>query len=377
MAHTNNELNTFEDEYVKPGMLSSPQIAYYVDKYKIIKEYDEKYLGPASYHMRLGGDVLTWNDGKKIEFVLGDEEDRNKNIFRSVDLQPNSLTFLTTIEKFQLPKDIIARFNLKSKWVHQGLLLGTGPIVDPQLHAHLLIPVHNFSSDLVTMKYGEEFISVEFTKTLNPDSELRLKDDGLTKYRENKKWNFNFQKYRENIANKRVESSVQSQFQKNNEQIELSTKTISEVKKENEIAIDRIKRENDETLEKFKRFNTISLFSAAIGVIVLVVTTWSLIDSAYDKAEQAYNLVKQYESKSFDYRAFALNSTYEDLQEQFSELKRYTQHKESESYQKSEKAAADFYILQEELRMISMKIKELESRMDQKKVGKDNKDESN
>ena len=86
--------------------------------------------------MRIGGKVLTWNKGEKVEYRLGDQDDLNKKLRSKVVLKPNSLTFVTTIEKFNLPKDIIARFNLKSKWVHQGLLLGTGPIVDPELNAN-------------------------------------------------------------------------------------------------------------------------------------------------------------------------------------------------------------------------------------------------
>lgn len=143
-------INTHDDNNIPIGMLSSPHIQYCVTKYGIIETYDENCLGPAAYNMRIGGKVLTWDKGKKIAFILGKTEDRNQNILTELELKPNSLTFVTTIEKFNLPKDIIARFNLKSKWVHQGLLLGTGPIVDPELRANLLIPLHNFSSQPIT-----------------------------------------------------------------------------------------------------------------------------------------------------------------------------------------------------------------------------------
>lgn len=135
MASNNqsNAQNTYCDANIHSGMLSSPLIAYCVDKFGIIKHYEEKCLGPTTYHMRIGHEVLTWDNGKKVEYTLGAEEDKNKNIITSVEFKPNSLTFVTTIEEFNLTKDIIARYNLKSKWVHQGLLLGTGPIVDPEL----------------------------------------------------------------------------------------------------------------------------------------------------------------------------------------------------------------------------------------------------
>lgn len=354
----NKEENTHEDTLVPPGMLSSPQIAYYVDKYEIITEYDKSCLEPASYNMRIGGEVLTWYEGDKVDFILGPNEDKNQNIRKSVDLQPNSLTFLTTIEKFQLPKDIIARFNLKSKWVHQGLLLGTGPIVDPQLHAHLLIPVHNFSSQIVTMNYGEEFISVEFTKTLDPGSQLLLKNKELSKYVENEHWDFNFQKYRERIANKKVESSVLNQFQKSNKQIELTRATIADAKKD-----------IDKTIESVWKFNIISFVGVGVALFALALTSWQLIESTHEKADAAYNLVKEYKGSSVDFRAFALKSNYDDLQQEFQELKKYVKGLNTESYLTSDKSAADLKAMQnrfeEKMQSMALRIEELEKKLNQ------------
>ena len=155
-------VNTYGDENIPSGMLSSPHIAYCAQKYRIIENYDESCLGPATYHMRLGGKVLTWEFGERVEYFLGENDNKKKNIRKKVILKPNSLTFITTIESFNLPKDIIARFNLKSKWVHQGILLGTGPIVDPELVANLLIPLHNFSNRDVEIEFNKKIISVEF-----------------------------------------------------------------------------------------------------------------------------------------------------------------------------------------------------------------------
>ena len=69
--NSNQNINTYEDGPIESGMLSSSHIEYYIEKYKIIENYEKSCLGPASYHMRIGGDVLTWDKGKKIEFLLG------------------------------------------------------------------------------------------------------------------------------------------------------------------------------------------------------------------------------------------------------------------------------------------------------------------
>ena len=46
----------------------------------------------------------------------------------------------------------------------QGLLLGTGPLVDPGYEGHLLVPLHNLTTNKYVMREGETFAWVEFTK---------------------------------------------------------------------------------------------------------------------------------------------------------------------------------------------------------------------
>ena len=43
----------------------------------------------------------------------------------------NSITFVQIESKIRLPNYIALRFNLRIQHVHRGLLLGTGPLVDP------------------------------------------------------------------------------------------------------------------------------------------------------------------------------------------------------------------------------------------------------
>lgn len=326
----NHDLNTHNDKKVPPGMLSSPHIRYYIEKYELFDGYEESCLEPASYNMRIGGPVLTWYGDTTIEFTLGDDEDENRHMHKSVTFRPNSLTFVTTIERFQLPKDIIARFNLKSKWVHQGLLLGTGPIVDPQLHAHLLIPVHNFSSQALTLKFKEEFISVEFTKTLNPDGDVPLDNKNENRYVNNEHWLGDFYKYRERITNKVIESSVQSQFIESNKQIELSRNTIEHATKRTEDIIrsvqkdaketnEALKKESQETLDQFRRWGLLGMLGVILAFLTLFATTCALIYTNYEKADTAYNITKQYIGDSLDFKK--LKSDYEKIQKEVMALK--------------------------------------------------------
>ena len=168
---------SFTGKSIPPGMLSSPQIRRYIKNNYLVLipegqdsidkgACNENLLKPATYDMRLGTPAFRYENGKTIEFSLGAKEDSIEKVSKKLTLHPNSLTFVTTHESFRLPSDVIARFNLKSRWVRQGLLLGTGPIVDPQFSGTLSIPIHNFSSQFIEIAYLEPLIAVEFTKTL-------------------------------------------------------------------------------------------------------------------------------------------------------------------------------------------------------------------
>lgn len=189
-------------EFIRPGMLSSPQIKLYIKHGKLIKippgTEDKICFKSATYDMRLGDSASRFEHGNKKIIKLGKTDVLFPRIHSELLLPPNSLTFVTTHEEFDLPKDVVARFNLKGKFIHKGLLLGTGPIVDPEFQGKLLIPIHNFSSEPVSIEYLEPFIAVEFTKTLPPLPE--------SDYVENINGNGDFNNYLKKLGT--VESSV-------------------------------------------------------------------------------------------------------------------------------------------------------------------------
>lgn len=79
-------------------------------------------------------------------------------------LRPNSITYLEIEEEFRVPDYLIIRYNLQVNHVYKGLLLGTGPIVDPGFVGRLYIPLHNLTSNEYQIKKGAALITLEFTK---------------------------------------------------------------------------------------------------------------------------------------------------------------------------------------------------------------------
>ena len=152
------DLDPFPD--IPPALLSSEHIKAYVRQTGMVHPFvdDSNRLKSASYEVNAGGRFIYWDeDGKKVEKPIAKDA--------TFTLPPNSISFVQIESEFRLPQYIAVRFNLRITHVHRGLLLGTGPLVDPGFHGNLLIPLHNLTSDEYTIRGDEGLIWIEFTKT--------------------------------------------------------------------------------------------------------------------------------------------------------------------------------------------------------------------
>lgn len=77
----------------------------------------------------------------------------------------NSIIFVECDLDFRLPDFIALRFNLQIQHVHRGLLLGTGPLIDPGFWGKLCIPLHNLTDEDYKIPKDVGLIWIEFTKT--------------------------------------------------------------------------------------------------------------------------------------------------------------------------------------------------------------------
>ena len=149
---------------VAPSLLNSADIVRYANRGCLVHPFDPgsdlERLNPATYTIRLLGSLHSWEqrDGNRHPCIRpiakGD----------SVKIPANSITYLETKEEFRLPQYIAARFNLHIRYVHMGILLGTGPLVDPGFVGPLLIPLHNLTDNDYDVEGGDNLLWVEFTK---------------------------------------------------------------------------------------------------------------------------------------------------------------------------------------------------------------------
>lgn len=117
-------------------------------------------LKPASYETGPGNFLIHYDKNGKLR-----KEAFKRDRHGVIRLPANSISFVTTRDRFFLPNYIAMRFNLRIKHVHRGLLLGTGPLVDPGYDKEILIPIHNLTDSDYHISLEEGLIWVEFTKT--------------------------------------------------------------------------------------------------------------------------------------------------------------------------------------------------------------------
>lgn len=148
------------------SVLLAEDILKYVEKFGVIFandcNFNEKGFKGASYSMRPHyKDAWYFNENGKQERLGIDEDDQGSYYL----VKRNSLVYIKIREKLILPYYIIGRHNLTIKYVYQGLLLGTGPQVDPGYEGNLYIPLHNLTNDDVKVYLDRSFVSIDFVRT--------------------------------------------------------------------------------------------------------------------------------------------------------------------------------------------------------------------
>jgi deoxycytidine triphosphate deaminase len=152
---------------IPPALLNSGHLASYAIMTGMIDPFDVNALKkPATYLVPIEGPVTYLDEnGERCSFFLSEKNvDGEKDVRRDFELRPNSICYLTLRPHFRIPAYLAGRFNLLIRDVYRGLLVGTGPLVDPGFEGVLSIPVHNFTSNKYVLRAGEGFVYFEFSK---------------------------------------------------------------------------------------------------------------------------------------------------------------------------------------------------------------------
>jgi deoxycytidine triphosphate deaminase len=146
-----------QDDLETVGVLLSDEIAHYAKEYRMIDPFNPESLGPARYELTVGNEYS--RGGNKTE-KLYDEPGKNE-----IRIPPFEVVVIKTNERINLPRFIVARWNIRVKWAYEGLLWVGGPQVDPGWVGHLSCPIYNLSDKEVTVRLGEQIAVMDFVKT--------------------------------------------------------------------------------------------------------------------------------------------------------------------------------------------------------------------
>lgn len=325
---------------VQPALLNSADIKAYVKKTGMLYPFYEEDLQGASYKVKIAGKILYWQyddkslhkgPPKKIVTELNCGTD-------SFDLGPNSIAFVALEPCFRIPEYLALRFNLKIQHIYKGLLLGTGPLVDPGFNGKLFIPLHNLTSNTYRFKYGDTLITMEFTKLSgnvlwdnleNAAGHLEIyKREDIPESRDVEEYIVKA------LANDRLDSVVSSipnalynskiQVEEAKEQVQDSAGKVAQAQKEAEqirdqarVEIEKVREKTQEDTENIRKWTAITSIASIVSIATLIISSIGFAFNSYNKVNERYDEMKQqYIDMQESYK-----SNIDDLNKKIEELK--------------------------------------------------------
>lgn len=257
------------------GLLLADRILFYCQKALLIWPYDEQFVEPASYTLHAGREYLMSHRSGQIE--SRDLEKEGK-----VVIPPNGLIYIRFYEEVNLPYYMIARFNLRVTQVYRGLLLGTGPQVDPGYRGLLGCPIHNFTDEDKAIHFFDPLVTIDFEKT-SPLGDQSFRD-GLANTVSLPQWEglrkgvtpvTGLNGLRCKIFNKRTNNPLFQSFLPPGESVRSSVHALHQRMGEAENAI----KEFENTLTIYRR---VAIVSVTLAIVVGYITFQTLVDSRID-----------------------------------------------------------------------------------------------
>lgn len=123
-----------------------------------IEPLDQSCLESASYDCRVGMEAFVSGTDEKIDVA-------NKGL---VIIDPGEFAVLVTRERVHCGPQIAAQLGLCSLYPRKGLILLSGPQVDPGFGGVLVVRVTNLAPRRVTLAYEAPFLTVQFFKLNHP-----------------------------------------------------------------------------------------------------------------------------------------------------------------------------------------------------------------
>lgn len=153
---------------VAPSLLNTSDLVDYIAATGMIHPFEvpqqlDRRLKPASCAIPFAGRVMAWVPDRKRPGEI-EPLDREFEPGQKLRLPRNSIVYITLQPYFRFPDYIAGRYNLAITQIYRGLLVGTGPLVDPGFDGFLSVPVHNLTATDYELSAGDPLVWMEFTK---------------------------------------------------------------------------------------------------------------------------------------------------------------------------------------------------------------------
>jgi len=111
----------------------------------------------AKYDFRMSPLILKASFGTPVNLDKLPEDQR-----AAVKVEPGEVVFVRTIERLELPNNVIAMLSSKRKLSHQGIIVLGGFAIDPKYRGPLFVGLYNFSSTPFHIQPGRKLIAAMF-----------------------------------------------------------------------------------------------------------------------------------------------------------------------------------------------------------------------
>ena len=147
---------TDDKNFPYSGVLLSDGIRYCVREFDMIRPFDEQNLKPANYKITIGNQYAMDGEIHELSDTVGKNE---------IVIPPFQVVVIKTRETINMPRFLIARWNIRVELAYKGLLWVGGPQVDAGFVGYLACPVYNLSNKEVRLSYGDPIAVIDFVRT--------------------------------------------------------------------------------------------------------------------------------------------------------------------------------------------------------------------
>lgn len=152
-----------------------------------ITPWDAENLQPASYDLRIDDEWIVSDSQSSVD-VYDPHEDPGEygRLVRSDEyvLSPGQFILGSTIERIQLPMDLVGVVHGRSSYARIGVIPHLGGYCDPGFAGHVTLEIANFGDIPVRLHAGDRFCQIEFQETdvpVNTGYDGKYQDqDGVT-----------------------------------------------------------------------------------------------------------------------------------------------------------------------------------------------------